>query len=147
MTIDAARHELMRIKALDVLKAAGFDESFCDRVENGMKAKELMDATISMMQMGAEESAAKNYVSITMEGLVVPFERAEITLVRKGKKSPRDLQLDAEDRASRLETVMIALVCELEHVKPDSPFLKSARRALGKDPDERLSADESEVTP
>jgi hypothetical protein len=51
---------------------------------------EMLQASMRELVMRADETAARNYMSIQMVGLPAPFDRATIELIRPGGKTPHE---------------------------------------------------------
>lgn len=67
---------------------------------------EMIQTAVQALLVSADRSSAPNYIEITMSGLMLPFGRAAIHLIRAGGKTPAELQRRAEDE---LGGVMVQL--------------------------------------
>lgn len=67
-----------------------------DQISNAVAAYEMVTGMLQMLTLAQDESAAKNYVEITLEGALLPFDRICIAFVRPGGLTPHQARLRAE---------------------------------------------------
>lgn len=106
MSLSDARRELQWTAVMDTLAAADVDADTIKLVELARDASTLVHGLTGMLLGGADKQAAKNYVKFEMVGLIAPFERAYVELVRPGGKTSHELR---ELLRSRLEHVRALL--------------------------------------
>lgn len=53
---------------------------------------DMLQLAVTTLMITADRSTAKNYIEIVMSGLLPPFDRAAIHLIRPGGKTPMELQ-------------------------------------------------------
>lgn len=58
---------------------------------------EMLQTVVTSLMWASDRSAAKNYIEIVMDGLMAPFDRAAIHLIRPGGRTPNELQREAEN--------------------------------------------------
>lgn len=63
---------------------------------------EMIQTAVSALMVCADQSDAKNYIEIAMSGLMLPFDRAAVHLIRPGGRTPRELQVAAENECGGL---------------------------------------------
>ena len=64
------------------------------REEIAITAYETFMAMMTMLQVRLDHAAARNYMTIKIEGMMAPFDRAQLTFVRPGGKSPEEITDD-----------------------------------------------------
>lgn len=62
---------------------------------------EVLMSMVTALQISADVGAAKNYVTTTISGMRLPFDRAELTLYRPGGKTQQQLKGEADMRVMR----------------------------------------------
>lgn len=70
--------------------------------EHALAFWEIMRNALAALTVAADETAAKNFVSITLTGMRAPFERAEIHLVRPGGSTPSEMVVALKQDNERL---------------------------------------------
>lgn len=74
------------------LEAAGLDEETVDMVKSARVSGDTVNAFVDLLIGSADTKAAKNYVKVDVVGLIAPFERAYVELIRPGGKSSHELR-------------------------------------------------------
>lgn len=97
MSVREARISLV----IKTLKASGLG------AEHAIKNYELIQSMANMLIQGADKSKARNFVSVNMEGVPLPFDRVHIELMRPGGKTPTELAQDIKDDLRRLALIVI----------------------------------------
>ncbi len=75
---------------------------------------EMIQGAIKALMVAADHAEAKNYIEITMVGLLPPFDRAAIQLVRPGGKTPMELQRAAEGERDAIKLELEECQAELD---------------------------------
>lgn len=92
MSLRDAKRELQWGVVMAALADAGVDEETVKLVQFSRNAGDTVRGMASMLIGSADTAAPKNYVKVEMVGLVPPFERAHIELVRPGGKTSHELR-------------------------------------------------------
>lgn len=106
MSLSDARRVLQWNVVMEALRAADVDADTIAMVEQSRNAGEVVNAMARMLLGGADQKAAKNYVKFEMVGLIAPFERAYVELVRPDGQTSHELR---ELLRYRLEFVRMVL--------------------------------------
>lgn len=94
------------------------------REQIAVASYETFMAMMTMLQTRLDHSAAKNYVSITMDGLVAPFDRVLITFVRPGGRTP----VEIGDECRRVATLALDLLSA--QIEPEDETMRDCIRGL-----------------
>lgn len=124
MTMDNARRQVARMKALDLLREAGTKDDVVDALERELTAGDMVMGAVHMLVAHADQGGARNYVKMECVGLPLPFDRVNIELMRPGGKTPHELK---EEALGTLHTALILL----QSVPPTpaiEAFVESVRR-------------------
>lgn len=93
--VDAAMARLRRVarvnEALGVLRDAGTDEETMAAVESGIQTHDMFQHLMGMINMWADPAQPGNYVALKMVGMMAPFDRAAIELIRPGHMDSAEL--------------------------------------------------------
>jgi hypothetical protein len=92
----------------EALTAAGVDTETMALVEHARATDETVNMAAQVLLRSADEKQAKNYVKVEMIGLVPPFERVYVELVRPGGKTSHELRELLRDRLCHVRTALIA---------------------------------------
>lgn len=92
MSLSDAKRELQWSVVMEALSAAGADAETVAMVERARNAGDAFQFMARSLIGGADVAQAKNYVKVEMVGLVAPFERAYVELVRPGGKTSHELR-------------------------------------------------------
>jgi hypothetical protein len=92
MSLHDAKRELQWGLVMAALADAGVDADIVRLVEESRNASRVFHSMAAMLMGGADTTKAKNYVKVEMVGLVPPFERAYVELVRPGGKTSHELR-------------------------------------------------------
>lgn len=80
---------------------------------DGLAAAQIYAAlrkAIGVMRGHATEGA-RNYIAITLGGMSLPFDRAELAIVRPGGMTPHEARLRAEERAESDAAILADAAC------------------------------------
>lgn len=100
-------HRLLRWNVvMEALTAAGADAETTAMVEHARQAGELVYGLAGMLIGGADTKKAKNYVKVEMVGLIAPFERAYVELVREGGKTSHELRTLLRDKLGHVRALL-----------------------------------------
>jgi hypothetical protein len=106
MSLADAKRMLQWKVAMEALEAADVGADVIALVE---KAR-AVDDTINMMAQaligGADAKLAKNYIKVEMVGMLPPFERAYVELVRPNGKTSHELRELLRDRLSHVRHLL-----------------------------------------
>ncbi len=83
--------------------------------EHAMLLYEGVRACLHALRVSADVTSAKNYVEFGFAGMTLPFDRAAITLIRPGGKTPHELLA-----ASQAEVAALRKTIEDADLRPDS---------------------------
>lgn len=92
MSLQDARRLLQWNVVMAALSDAGVDAETVKLVESARDASKTFHALASMLMGSADTQQAKNYVKVEMVGLIAPFERAYVELVRPGGKTSHEMR-------------------------------------------------------
>lgn len=92
MGLSEAKRALQWNVVMEAITAAGVDDDIIKMVEAARDASTLIHGLTGMLLGGADKQAAKNYVKFEMVGLIAPFERAYVELVRADGKTSHELR-------------------------------------------------------
>jgi hypothetical protein len=100
------KRELQWGVVMAALADAGADEDTVKLVQFARNAGDMVRGMTSMLVGSADTAAAKNYVKVEMVGLVPPFERAYVELVRPGGKTSHELRELLRDRLTHVRYML-----------------------------------------
>ena len=83
--------------------------------KQAMLLYECIQAGLGALRVSADVTSAKNYVEFGFGGMTLPFDRAAITLIRPGGKTPHELLF-----ASQAEVAALRKTIEDADLRPDS---------------------------
>lgn len=106
MSLSDAKRTLQWNVVMEALAAAGVDADTVALVESSRDASRVFHSMASMLMGAADVAHAKNYVKVEMTGLVVPFERAYVELVRPGGKTSHELREMFRDRLTHVRKLL-----------------------------------------
>jgi hypothetical protein len=92
VSLGNARRMLQWDAVVDALESAGTDK---EAIELVLKARAVSDVVYMMTDVltgNADANQARNYVKVDMVGLLPPFDRAYVELVRPGGKTSHELR-------------------------------------------------------
>lgn len=92
MSLSDAKRELQWSVVMAALADADVDADTVKIVEESRNASRVRHSMASMLMGAADATQAKNYVKVEMVGLVPPFERAYVELVRPGGKTSHEMR-------------------------------------------------------
>jgi hypothetical protein len=106
MSLSDAKRVLQWNVVMEALAAAGVDAETVALVESAQQCHIVVQTMTSVLLGAADAKHAKNYVKVEMVGLVVPFERAYVELVRPGGKTSHELRELLRDRLTRVRRML-----------------------------------------
>lgn len=109
MSLQDAKRLLQWNVVMSALADADIDAETIAVVESARHTSEIVKALAGTLQASADAKQAKNYVKVDMVGMVAPFDRAYIELVRPGGKTSHELR---ELLRSRLQHVRNCLTSD-----------------------------------
>lgn len=113
MSLTDAKRVLQWNVVIEALVAAGVDEETMKLVEFSRSSGDMIHGMMQMIVGSADAKQAKNYVKVEIVGLVAPFERAYVELVRSGGKTSHELREILRDRLSFIRMVLVSRMDEL----------------------------------
>jgi hypothetical protein len=91
---------------MEALASAGVDAETVKLVESAKTVDETINALARTLLGGADTKQAKNYVKVEMVGMIPPFERAYVELVRPGGKTSHELRELLRDRLVHIRRLL-----------------------------------------
>ncbi len=113
MSLTDAKRLLQWNVVTEALAAAGVDEETKKLVEFSRSAGDMVHGMMQMICGSADAEQAKNYAKVEIVGLVAPFERAYVELVRPGGKTSHELREILRGRLTFVRTVLVSRTDEL----------------------------------
>lgn len=98
MSLSDAKRLLQWNVVTEALTDAGVDAETIALVESARAVNETVHHMARALLGGADAKQAKNYIKVEMVGMVQPFERAYVELVRPGGKTSHELRELLRDR-------------------------------------------------
>lgn len=92
MSLSDAKRLVQWSKVLTVLQDAGVDAEAIALVERARAVNDVVQSMTTMLIGAADVQQPKNYIKVDMVGLVPPFDRAYVELVRPGGKTSHELR-------------------------------------------------------
>jgi hypothetical protein len=92
---------------------------------------EMLQASIHELQSRADETAARNYMSIQMVGIQAPFDRATIELIRPGGKTPHERAEENKQLVRRCILAMHRLADDVQRGKVAGGEAEREKAAAG----------------
>lgn len=92
MGLRDAKEELQWGVVTEALRAADVDADTMNMVEQARNSYRVFHSLGSMLIGSADQKQAKNYVKVEMHGLISPFERVYVELVRPDGKTSHELR-------------------------------------------------------
>lgn len=106
MSLSDARRLLQWNVVMEALASAGVDAETVKLVESAKTVDETINALARTLLGGADTKQAKNYVKVEMVGMIPPFERAYVELVRPGGKTSHELRELLRDRLVHIRRLL-----------------------------------------
>ncbi len=107
MSIEDAKRELQWHVVREALAAAGVDDDLVVMVERAKAIEITVHAMARTLTGAADTSQARNYVKVEMVGLIPPFDRAYVELVRPGGKTSHELREMMRDRLEHVKRCLL----------------------------------------
>ena len=106
MSLRDAKRVLQWQVVSDALVEAGVDAETVALVEHARAIDDTVHATAQTLLGLADAKQAKNYVKVELVGLVPPFERAYVELVRPDGKTSHELREMLRDRLMHVRKIV-----------------------------------------
>jgi hypothetical protein len=106
MSLSDAKRTLQWNIVMEALADAGVDSETVKLVESSRDASKVFHPMAGMLMGSADVAHAKNYVKVEMVGLIPPFERAYVELVRPGGKTSHELRELLRDRLTHVRKLL-----------------------------------------
>lgn len=107
MSLSDARRLLQWNVVMEALAAAEVDTDTIALIESARQAGDLIHSLANTLLCSADAKQAKNYVKVEMIGLIAPFERAYVELVRPGGKTSHELRELLRDQLRRVKRALL----------------------------------------
>lgn len=102
MSLKDAKRLLQWNVVMEALSAAEVDAETVAMVEQARHVSDVAHSLTTVLLGTADAKQTKNYVKVEMVGLIAPFERAYVELVRPGGKTSHELREMLRDRLKNL---------------------------------------------
>lgn len=106
MSLSDAKRLLQLKVVTEALKQAEVDAELITLVEHAWAVDELINSMARILLGHADTDRAKNYVKVEMVGMLPPFERAYIELVRPDGKTSHELRALLRDRLTYVRRLL-----------------------------------------
>lgn len=106
MSLGDAKRVLQWSVVMEALAEAGVDQDTVAMVESARQDGDVAQSIVRLLLGAADAKQAKNYVKVEMHGLVAPFERAYVELVRPGGKTSHELLDMLRDRLTHVRGLL-----------------------------------------
>lgn len=107
MSLSEAKRTLQWNVVTAALTEAGLDAELLAMVEHARHVDGVVNAFARTLMGGADAKQAKNYVKVEMVGLIPPFDRMYIELVRPGGKTSHELREMLRDRLTQIRALLV----------------------------------------
>lgn len=118
---DTTEHDRRRDKVATFVDAA----TSWERLQSAVATYELGGTVLGMLTASVDDGAPRNFVKIEVGGTRFPFDRAEVTLMRPGGKTPHDLLVEEQAAGRRLSFRNAALETQIERARAENAKLKA----------------------
>ena len=108
MGLREAKRMLQWKVVMEALADAGVDAETLALVESARFVNETVHMMASALLGGADTKQAKNYIKVDMIGMIPPFERAYIELIRPAGKTSHELRELLRDRLTNVRRQLSA---------------------------------------
>lgn len=98
MSLHDAKRVLQWNVVMEALSTAGVDAETVALVEFARSAADMVNGMARMLMGAADAAKPKNYVKVEVVGLIAPFDRAYVELVRPGGNTSHELRELLRDR-------------------------------------------------
>lgn len=106
MSLSDAKRVLQWNVVIEALRDAGVGQETMDLVESAKQYQEVVTSMARVLIGTADAQQAKNYVKVEMVGLVAPFERVYVELVRPGGKTSHELRELLRSRLTHIRSCL-----------------------------------------
>lgn len=93
---------------MEALTEAGVDAEIVAMVESARNAGDVAQSMVGTLLGTADVNQAKNYVKVEIVGLIAPFDRAYVELVRPGGKTSHELRELLRHRLQHIRSCLTA---------------------------------------
>ena len=108
MGLSDAKRTLQWKVVMEALAAAEIDADTIALVEHARATDDTVNMAARALLGGVDAKQAKNYVKVEMVGLLPPFERVYVELVRPGGKTSHELRELLRDRLAHVHHGLVA---------------------------------------
>lgn len=108
MSLGNAKRALQWGVVAEALEAAGVDAETIALVEHARAVDETVNMMAQALIGGSDTKLAKNYIKVEMVGLLPPFERIYVELIRPGGKTSHELRELLRDRLHHVHHGLVA---------------------------------------
>jgi hypothetical protein len=106
MSLSSAKRLLQWNAIHEAMEAAGLDAETVKLVEQARAISETIMVLTDTLTGSADIKQAQNYVKVEIGGLLPPFERAYVELVRPGGKTSHELREMLRDRLTGIRGLL-----------------------------------------
>lgn len=106
MSLSDAKRMLQWKVVTEALVEANVDPEIVELVERARAVEEVVHAMAHTLLGVADAKQAKNYVKVEMVGMIPPFEKAYVELIRPGGKSSHELRELLRDRLTHVRHLL-----------------------------------------
>jgi hypothetical protein len=106
MSLSDAKRLLQWNVVTEALVHAGVDAEVIALVEQARHVSDTVHSVAQVLLGGADVKQTRNYVKVEMVGMLPPFERAYVELVRPGGKTSHELREMLRDRLSHIRKLL-----------------------------------------
>src|ERR1700750_1144333 len=108
MEVDEVKSEAQWNVVMEALAAANVSTETVELVRKYRALSSLIESAGILLQKSADVEHAKNYIKIDMVGMLPPFDRAYIELLRPEGKSSHELRLLLRKRLKHIHYLLLA---------------------------------------
>lgn len=106
MSLSDAKRLLQWKVITEALTEAGVDAELVAMVEHARSVDETVNSMARVLLGGADTTRARNYVKVDMVGMLPPFERAYVELIRPGGRTSHELRELLRDRLTHVRRLL-----------------------------------------
>lgn len=106
MSLGDAKRALQWNVVTEALAAAEVDAEVIELVEHARAVNEIIQSMTSMLLSCSDSKQVKNYIKVEMTGMLPPFERAYIELIRPSGKTSHELRNLLRDRLTHVRYLL-----------------------------------------
>lgn len=106
MGLSEAKSALQWNAVFEALAAAGIDTDTVELVKKFRSLSVIVESAASLLQGSTDTAHAKNYIKVELVGMLPPFDRAYVELIRPGGKSSHALRELLRNRLVHVHTLL-----------------------------------------